>query len=75
MDMMVEIIFKEENSALILFTVGGGDDVLSGVEGADYFDSGEGRDNIDDFEPIEGDFAMANCIILVNVGKPAAAMH
>lgn len=51
---------------------GEGDDVLSGSEGADYFDCGEGRDSIDDFNPIEGDFAVANCEILENDEKPVA---
>ena len=51
---------------------GEGDDVLSGSEGADYFDCGEGRDSVDDFNPIEGDFAVANCEILENDEKPVA---
>jgi Ca2+-binding RTX toxin-like protein len=49
---------------------GKGDDVLSGSDGADYFDCGEGRDSIDDFEPMEGDFAVANCEVLENEEKP-----
>lgn len=51
---------------------GEGDDVFSGGEGADYFDCGEGRDSIDDFSPMEGDFATANCEILENDEKPVA---
>jgi Ca2+-binding RTX toxin-like protein len=51
---------------------GEGDDVLSGSEGADYFDCGEGRDSVDDFNPMEGDFAVANCEILENDEKPVA---
>lgn len=49
---------------------GDGDDVLTGSEGADYFDCGEGRDSIDDFDPMEGDFAVANCEVLENEEKP-----
>ncbi|HZD33804.1 MAG TPA: hypothetical protein VE130_01250 [Nitrososphaeraceae archaeon] len=49
---------------------GAGNDVLSGGEGADYFDCGSGRDSIDDFNPIEGDFAETNCEILENEGTP-----
>jgi hypothetical protein len=51
---------------------GEGDDVLSGSEGADYFDCGEGRDSVDDFKPMEGDFAVANCEVLENDEKPVA---
>lgn len=51
---------------------GDGDDVLTGSEGADYFDCGQGRDSVDDFEPVEGDFAVANCEILENEEKPVA---
>ena len=51
-----------------------GDDVLSGSEGADYFDCGEGSDSVDDFVPLEGDFAVANCEILENEETPVA-MH
>jgi Ca2+-binding RTX toxin-like protein len=51
---------------------GEGDDVLSGGEGADYFDCGVGRDSVDDFNPMEGDFAVANCEILENNEKPVA---
>jgi hypothetical protein len=51
---------------------GEGDDVLSGSEGADYFDCGEGRDSVDDFKPLEGDFAVANCEILENEEEPVA---
>jgi Ca2+-binding RTX toxin-like protein len=51
---------------------GEGDDVLSGSEGADYFDCGEGRDSVDDFNPMEGDFAVANCEILENGEEPVA---
>lgn len=51
---------------------GKGDDVLSGGEGADYFDCGEGNDSVDDFDPLEGDFVVANCEILENEEKPVA---
>jgi hypothetical protein len=51
---------------------GEGDDVLSGSEGADYFDCGEGQDSVDDFNPMEGDFAVANCEILENEEEPVA---
>ena len=49
---------------------GNGNDVLSGGEGADYFDCGEGMDSVDDFEPMKGDFAVANCEILENGERP-----
>lgn len=48
-----------------------GDDVLSGGEGADYFDCGPGRDSIDDFNSSEGDYALNNCEILENEGRPS----
>jgi hypothetical protein len=51
---------------------GAEDDVLTGSEGADYFDCGEGNDSVDDFKPMEGDFAVANCEILENEEMPVA---
>ena len=57
------MIISKEALESILYG-GDGDDVLTGSEGADYFDCGEGRDNVDDFELIEGDFSVANCEIL-----------
>jgi Ca2+-binding RTX toxin-like protein len=50
---------------------GDGNDVLSGGEGADYFDCGPGRDSIDDFNSTEGDFALSNCEIIENEGRPS----
>jgi Ca2+-binding RTX toxin-like protein len=48
---------------------GAGNDVFSGGEGADYFDCGPGRDNIDDFDPSEGDYALNNCEVIENEEK------
>jgi RTX calcium-binding nonapeptide repeat (4 copies) len=62
--------FIEGGSGIDSLYGGAGDDVLSGGEGADYFDCGEGRDSVDDFKPVEGDFALANCEILENDEKP-----
>jgi Ca2+-binding RTX toxin-like protein len=47
-----------------------GDDVLIGGEAADYFDCGSGNDSVDDFDPSEGDFALDNCEVLQNEGRP-----
>src|ERR671919_3209191 len=48
-----------------------GDDVLSGGEGADYFDCRAGKDSIDDFDASEGDYALSNCEIIENEGRPS----
>ena len=68
---MVAITFKE---TLALIPYMGAKEMTSFLEvkEADYFDCGEGRDSIDDFNPIEGDFAVANCEILENDEKPVA---
>jgi Ca2+-binding RTX toxin-like protein len=50
---------------------GAGDDVLSGGEGADYFDCRAGKDSIDDFDASEGDYALSNCEIIENEGRPS----
>jgi Ca2+-binding RTX toxin-like protein len=50
---------------------GARDDVLSGGEGADYFDGRSGKDSIDDFDASEGDYALSNCEIIENEGRPS----
>src|ERR687898_159174 len=46
-------------------------DSLSGGEGADYFDCRAGKDSIDDFDASEGDYALSNCEIIENEGRPS----
>ena len=40
-------------------------------EGADYFDCRAGKDSIDDFDASEGDYALSNCEIIENEGRPS----
>jgi Ca2+-binding RTX toxin-like protein len=48
-----------------------GNDAFSGGLGADYFDCGDGRDSVDDFDPSTGDTALSNCEILENEEAPS----
>jgi hypothetical protein len=49
-----------------------GNDEIRGSNQSDHLGGGPGRDSVDDFNPMEGDFAVANCEILENDEKPVA---
>lgn len=63
--------FIEGGSGVDSLYSGADDDALSGGEGADYFDCGPGIDSIDDFDSMEGDYALGNCEVIENEGAPA----
>jgi len=53
---------------MIIYSLGFGDDQLIGGPGADYFDCGDGVDEVKDFNAHEGDTITQDCEIVHRAG-------